>query len=109
MAKREIKKAIEYLKNLLEGRGLEIDRIILFGSYAKGNYGNNSDVDVVIISKNFSGKNIFEKGKMLGDVEWGLVEKFLIPFDIIAMSPEDFKKGVSLISQYAKEGEVIYG
>ena len=108
MAKREIKKIIENLKNLLEERGLEIDRIILFGSHAKGKYREDSDIDIVVISKDFEGKGIFERSKMLGDVEWKLMEKFLVPLDIITMSPEDFKKGVSPISQYARGGEIIY-
>jgi len=109
MAKKKIKTIIEYLKNLLEKRGFEIDKIILFGSYVRGNYREDSDVDIVVNSKDFSGKDIFERAKMLGDIEWLLMEKFLIPLDIITMSPEDFKKGISPISQYAKEGEVIYG
>lgn len=108
MPKRKIKKIIEYLKNLLENSGLEIDKIILFGSYTKGNYRKDSDMDVVIISKDFSGKGIFERARMLGDLEWKLVEKFLIPIDIITMSPEDFKNGVSPIVQYAQSGEIVY-
>lgn len=111
MAKRkikEIKGAIKYLKNLLEKKGLEIDKIILFGSYARGDYKEDSDIDVVVVSEAFKGKGIFEKAKLMGDVEWKLVEKYPIPLDIITMSPEDLKKGVSPTSQYAKEGEVIY-
>jgi len=109
MAKREIETIIEYLKNLLKNRGIKIDKIILFGSYARGNYKEDSDIDIVIISKDFSGKGIFEKAKMLGDTEWRLIDKFLVPVDIITMSPEDFEKGISPISQYAKQGEVVYG
>ncbi|MDI6839854.1 MAG: nucleotidyltransferase domain-containing protein [bacterium] len=108
MAKEKIEKIIGYLKNLLENSGFEIDKIILFGSYARGNYRGDSDIDIVIISKSFSGKGIFERARMLGDIEWKLMDKFLIPLDIITMSPEDFKKGVSPISQYAKGGEIIY-
>jgi len=108
MAKRKIKKIIEYLKNLLEERELEIDKIILFGSYTRKDYREDSDADIIITSKDFSGKGIFERAKMLGDIEWKLMDKFLIPIDIITMSPEDFEKGISPISQYAKEGEIIY-
>lgn len=108
MSKREIKEIIEYLKNLLIKNGLEFDKIILFGSYAKRSYNKDSDIDIVIISKSFRGKGIFERAKMLGNIEWNLIEKFSVPFDIITMSPESFKEGISLVSQYAKEGEVIY-
>ena len=64
---------------------------------------------MVLISKDFSGKGIFEKARMLGDVEWRLMEKYLFPIDIVTVSPEDFKNGISPISQYARKGEVIYG
>ncbi len=109
MVKRKIEEIITYIKELLEERGIRIDKIILFGSYARGNYGKDSDIDVVIISKDFSGKGIFRRAKLLGDIDWKLMEKFLIPLDIITMSPEDFKNGISPISQYAKNGQVIYG
>ncbi len=108
MAKRRIKKAIKYLRDLLYESGLEINKIILFGSYAKGNYREDSDIDIVVVSKDFSGKDIFERAKMLGDIEWRLIKKYLFPFDIITMSPEEFKKGVSPISQFARGGEVVY-
>jgi hypothetical protein len=109
MAERKIKEAIKYLSDLLYEKGLEIDKIILFGSYAKGNYREDGDIDVIIISKDFNGKGIFERAEMLGDIEWKLIQKYLIPFDIITMSPEEFKKGISPISQFAKSGKVVYG
>ncbi|MBI5196117.1 MAG: nucleotidyltransferase domain-containing protein [Nitrospirae bacterium] len=109
MAKRKIKEAIKYLRDLLYEKGLEINKIILFGSYARGNFREDSDIDVLVISKDFSGKDIFERAGMLGDVEWRLIKKYLFPFDIITMSPEEFKKGVSPVSQFAKSGKVVYG
>ena len=108
MPKKKIKEIVEYLKILLQKRGLEINKIILFGSYAKGNYKKDSDIDIVIISKSFRRKGIFERAEMLGNLEWELIDKYLFPFDIITMSPEDFNRGVSLVSQYARDGEVIY-
>ncbi|MBI5206671.1 MAG: nucleotidyltransferase domain-containing protein [Candidatus Firestonebacteria bacterium] len=34
--------------------GLNIKKVILFGSYARGNYTDNSDIDVCIIAENIS-------------------------------------------------------
>ncbi len=34
--------------------GLNVKRVILFGSYARGNYTDNSDIDVCIIAENIS-------------------------------------------------------
>jgi len=33
----------------------------------------------------------------------------MVPLDIISMGPEEWERGNSLITNYAKEGEVIYG
>ncbi|MEK7274232.1 MAG: nucleotidyltransferase domain-containing protein, partial [Candidatus Desantisbacteria bacterium] len=33
---------------------LNVKKVILFGSYARGNYTNNSDIDVCIIAENIS-------------------------------------------------------
>ncbi|MEW6201888.1 MAG: nucleotidyltransferase domain-containing protein [bacterium] len=108
MDKRKVKKAINYLKDLLEDKGIEIEKIVLFGSHSRGNYKEDSDIDVAIISKDFSGKGIFERAKMLGDIEWRLMDRYLIPLDIITMSPTDFKRGRSLVSQFAQSGEIVY-
>ena len=34
--------------------GLNVKKVILFGSYARGNYTDNSDIDVCIIAENIS-------------------------------------------------------
>ncbi len=34
--------------------GLNVKKMILFGSYARGNYTDNSDIDVCIIAENIS-------------------------------------------------------
>ncbi|MBI3582643.1 MAG: nucleotidyltransferase domain-containing protein [Nitrospinae bacterium] len=108
MAKRKIREAINYLSNLLKDNGIDVDRIILFGSHAKGNYRADSDIDLVVISKDFTRKDIFERADMLGDIEWRLIKKYLFPFDIITMSPEEFEKGISLVSHFAKNGKIVY-
>jgi len=108
MAKKRIKEAIKYLMDLLFEKGLDINKVILFGSYATGNYREDSDIDIVVISNNFSGKDTFERAKMLGDIEWRLIKKYLFPFDIVTMSPEEYKKGISLVSQFVRDGKVIY-
>ena len=47
----EIKKTILKFKADIQN-DLNIKKIILFGSYAKGNYTENSDIDVCVIAEN---------------------------------------------------------
>ena len=37
------------------------------------------------------------------------IKKFMIPLDIITMTQEEFESETSLIAEYVKDGEVIYG
>jgi predicted nucleotidyltransferase len=64
MAKREdsIDSSIyEVLKPLLERRGLNISKIVLFGSYAKQTENKDSDIDLIIVSRDFRDKSVFER------------------------------------------------
>lgn len=108
MVKKMVKNAIIFLGQRLEQAGLKVDKIILFGSHAKGAATIDSDIDIVIISKDFRGKNIFERASVTMEAEVATIRKFMIPFDIITMTPEEFRRGASLITDYAKKGKVLY-
>lgn len=63
----------QYYAVLLQN-GVDVDRLILFGSYAKGTARHDSDVDVCVVSRTF-GKN------MLDDMV--KLKKLTIPVDTI--------------------------
>ena len=50
---------MSYKKRLIK-EGLVFDKVILFGSYAKGNANTYSDIDIAVVSKYF-GKNDFKE------------------------------------------------
>lgn len=49
---------------LLKNKGIPVDKVILFGSYAKGNPKPWSDVDICVVSKSF-GKDSYDEMVML--------------------------------------------
>ena len=108
MAKRAIKEVITFLEKCLRDTGLNISKIIIFGSYAYGKPTEESDIDIVIISKDFKEKDIFERAKLTKEAEIKTIKKFIIPLDIITMTPEELKNERSLIADYAKNGKVLY-
>lgn len=108
MAKRTIKKVINFLAKCLRDKGLNISKIIVFGSYAHGKTTEESDVDIVIVSDDFKGKNIFERAKLTKEAEIMTIKRFLVPLDILTMTPKELETGTSLISDYAKNGKVLY-
>lgn len=53
----------EFLINV--SKKIPIDKAILFGSYAKGNYTENSDVDLAIFSSYFNDKDRLDNFRLL--------------------------------------------
>lgn len=108
MAKDTVIEAVKYFEMCLKKSGVSISKIILFGSQAKGQAVEESDIDIVVVSKDFENKDIFERARFTKEAEIMTIKKFMIPFDIITMTPEEFESETSLIAGYAKDGEVIY-
>ena len=103
MANDRVKEAVKLVENFLNQRNIQIEKIIIFGSQTRGDFKNDSDIDIAIVSKNFEGKDIFEKANMLKGLKWFLAERIPLPFDIIPLSFSEWN-GPSLITQFAKTG-----
>lgn len=109
MAKDRVYEAIGFLEHCLKEEGLTISKIILFGSHAKDKATEESDVDIVIISEDFSNKDIFERAILTKEAEIMAMKKFMMPLDIITMTPQEFESETSIITDFARDGEVVYG
>ena len=99
--------ALETTKRFLGelAKYIKIEKAFLFGSWAEGRAREESDIDLLILSNNFENMDFWEKVKLLGKIKMQLLE----PIDAVGMTPAEFKKGGSLISEFAKKGEVVYG
>lgn len=104
MAKRKVKAAVDFLERCLREGGVTPSKIILFGSQAKGKANKESDIDVVIISEDFRNKDILERAAMTKDAEIRTLKKFMIPLDIVTLTPEENE--TSLIAAYSRDAEV---
>lgn len=82
------------------------DRIILFGSAARGTMGPHSDIDLLVIKRgNFHRRQLAaEIHGHLSDVDY--------PFDVIVATPEDverYGRSHALVLKPAlREGKVVY-
>jgi len=91
---------IKQLKEFKNNNKLE--KMYFFGSRAVGKPHRWSDVDLVIVSKNFRGKGLLERSPPL-HINWDLN----YPVDFLCYTPEEFKKlqkRVSIVSEAVKNG-----
>ncbi|MEW6685804.1 MAG: nucleotidyltransferase domain-containing protein [Candidatus Edwardsbacteria bacterium] len=72
MVEESVIKKVKKFVDILKRKGIRIDKIILYGSYVRGNPRGESDIDVAVISRDF-GKDRTEEGMTLfriaGDVD----------------------------------------
>jgi len=105
-----MRKIREIVLQDFRNKRLSLDKIVLFGSYAKNHHTRESDIDLIIVSRDFRGKNLPEKVELAAGLNWQLVHQTKKPFDLLYYSDLEWRKGSSLIISAAKkEGRVIYG
>jgi predicted nucleotidyltransferase len=107
MAKNKAIAAVRYFEERLKAKNVRISKIILFGSQARGKASRGSDIDIVVVSRDFGKKDIYKRLELIKDAEIATIKKFMIPLDVIMMTPEEFKSGSSLVSEFAKQGMVL--
>lgn len=82
------------------------ESVVLFGSYAKGNAREDSDVDLLIIVE--SNLPRFKRSRVL----YKLSCPYPFAMDLIVHTPKEVEKRkaspVSLVSRALREGEVVY-
>ncbi len=108
MVKDKVAEAIKFFENCLKEKGLNISKIILFGSQSRETAVRESDVDILIISSDFQNKDIFERARLTKEAEIMTIKKFRIPLDIITLTSEEFESGKSLVAEFARKGKVMY-
>jgi predicted nucleotidyltransferase len=86
--------------------GFHPQKIILFGSQARGTADDRSDVDILVVCS-FQGKRRYlmvEMYRALGDLDYAV--------DILVLTPEEFQRDRFIpgtIGRYAsKEGKMLY-
>jgi len=104
MDKPAIVSIVDRLRQGLETRGIKLQRIVLYGSYATGANKKGSDIDVVVISRDFARMSYWERIDLLADV---LYEIFA-PVEAVAMTPDEWERGNSFVADVARKGETLY-
>ncbi len=92
-----------YIKKL--NKKFKLEKVILFGSRARGDYLINSDVDLILVSKDF--ENLPFRKRMSEVIEYWDEN---IDLEVLCYTPKEFKKKVrelGIIHYAIKEGVIV--
>ncbi len=84
---REVKNIIERYRTALIELGIVPKEIVLYGSYAGGSPREDSDIDLIVISDNFSQMNLRERLETLGLA----AGRVFAPIEAIGYTEEELK------------------
>ena len=98
---------IDQIKEIIISR-VNPDKIILFGSHARGDCNANSDVDMLVLKKGLTGERAIA-GELYVDF---FKQNVLVSVDVIVMDYEKFYKlsdeSGYVYKEIKQEGKIIY-
>ncbi len=100
----QIKKIISKYQTKLEELGIEVSKIILYGSYAGGRPKEYSDIDIIIVSPTFNKMDIFERQEILSRAH----HEFGEPIEPIGLTPQQMKEKKGLVREILEKGITLY-
>jgi len=105
MVKKKYLKLSNLLQRLMQERNINVHQIVIFGSHARSDSTPTSDIDIVIVSKDFENKDIFERLELIKGIHQKLVEEVNMPFDILYYSVAEWEEDRSpLLKSVKTEG-----
>jgi uncharacterized protein len=97
-------KTIDRFRAIVESKKVKLDKIILFGSYANGTYKKSSDIDIILISDDFSSMDYWARIDFLTEAIYEIFE----PIEAFLFTPGEWERSDSFLVDYAKDGEIVY-
>ena len=96
------------ISNLLGNR---LKKIILYGSYARGDYDRNSDIDIMILT-DFNQSEIIQYRKKIRELAYDIESENDVFISPLLRNIDDYNKRINIVPFYHnvnKEGVVIVG
>ncbi|MFH1194161.1 MAG: nucleotidyltransferase domain-containing protein [bacterium] len=104
-----IKEITKEIHNFALDRNVFINKIVLFGSEALGEAKDFSDIDIIVVSKDFNQKSYSERINKLLGLNRNLVKLTNRPFDILYYSDTEWDNSASPMIYEAKlHGRIVY-
>lgn len=100
----EVKRILRDYKAELKRHGIRVKKMVLYGSYAKGNPKPYSDIDVVVISSDLAKFSALKRQEFLAR------RTILVnaPLEVIGYTPAELNKAKdSIFGQILRETDVV--
>ncbi|GFN22710.1 nucleotidyltransferase domain-containing protein [Thermanaeromonas sp. C210] len=81
----DIRAIVEQFAEALKTQGIQIDKIILFGSRARGDAREDSDIDLLVVSPDFARMPLYRRYEVLGRA----LARVMQPIEPLACTPEE--------------------
>jgi predicted nucleotidyltransferase len=98
------RKIVQYVKNL--GREFNPERVVLFGSYARGEADENSDVDLLVVMEHGKPRNVDQS------ITMQLRANPPFPLDMLVRRPQEVSERLAMGDSFLKgimsEGKILY-
>ncbi|MDW8359185.1 MAG: nucleotidyltransferase domain-containing protein [Candidatus Caldarchaeum sp.] len=88
-------KVVENVRKLVEelSKTVKVEKVFLFGSYARGTWLRTSDVDLIIVSRDFEGMSFGRRLDLVNSAAWRL--RLSPPVEPLAYTPEELERKIS--------------
>lgn len=83
----QIREIVEEYREVLKTLGINAERVILYGSFARGNQREDSDIDLAIVSADFQKMNLRERLEVLGIA----AARIMKPIEARGYTPEEIE------------------
>jgi predicted nucleotidyltransferase len=98
-------KAAEHVRSIADSHNYEVEKLMVYGSVARGDHTADSDVDLIIVSPDFADTDFYaQAAEFLFD--WD-TQEHTIP-DLIPLTPAEFRERTSrdsdVVSVAVREG-----
>lgn len=106
MLKRDVTKLVKQYLRCVEEAGIPVDKGVVYGSCARGEQRDNSDIDLLVVSPSFDTK----KGSAVFDLLWKLRRGTNYRVEPIAVGVREFRdrKGSAILAAARAEGVVVH-
>ena len=99
-------------ESIKESLGNKLCKIILYGSYARGDFNEDSDIDVMVLADINNDDELYKMEKNLWDIGWELDAQYNVMISIFLKSNKHFYEWKDVMAYYrniVEDGVVLYG